>query len=182
MRRLFALLTILSLLFFLATLILWVRSHYLSDQISWKNGHGARTIYSADGSLVLDLFFIDWSRQSAAFQPLKYRRDLRLTPMNYILALNFDTGDLYIQWQHAGFCWWERRSPAAGRRLIIMALPFWFVAIIPAILPATYLTLRLRSGLIRRRMVREGFCVTCGYDLRATPRGNPCPECGKTAI
>jgi rubrerythrin len=25
-----------------------------------------------------------------------------------------------------------------------------------------------------------GHCPHCGYDLRATARGAPCPECGRT--
>jgi hypothetical protein len=182
MRRLFALLTIFSLLVFLATLILWIRSHHLSDQIQWRNSNGARTIYSAEGSLVLDLFFIDWSREPIEFRSLQYQRDQRRAPLNYILLLNFDAGDIDIEWKHAGFSWWERRSPKAGRRLIIMALPFWFVAIFPGILPVSYLTLRLRSGFIRRRMKQKGLCVNCGYDLRATPKGSPCPECGLSEL
>jgi hypothetical protein len=32
--------------------------------------------------------------------------------------------------------------------------------------------------LARRR--RRGMCIQCCYDLRATPAGSPCPECGAT--
>jgi hypothetical protein len=31
----------------------------------------------------------------------------------------------------------------------------------------------------RRSRRRAGKCVKCGYDLRATPAGSPCPECGE---
>jgi hypothetical protein len=30
----------------------------------------------------------------------------------------------------------------------------------------------------RRSRRRAGKCARCGYDLRATPAGSPCPECG----
>jgi hypothetical protein len=34
-------------------------------------------------------------------------------------------------------------------------------------------------GAVRRRFrKRRGRCPHCGYDLRATPAGSPCPECG----
>lgn len=33
--------------------------------------------------------------------------------------------------------------------------------------------------LTRRAIrARRGQCINCGYDLHATPSGNPCPECG----
>ena len=28
---------------------------------------------------------------------------------------------------------------------------------------------------------RHGLCISCGYDLRGTPAGSPCPECGRVA-
>lgn len=34
------------------------------------------------------------------------------------------------------------------------------------------------AAWIRRRRRRAGLCVHCRYDLRATPPGLPCPECG----
>ncbi len=40
-------------------------------------------------------------------------------------------------------------------------------------LPALYR--RARIALRSRR----GLCPACAYDLRATPAGNPCPECGR---
>jgi len=178
MRRLFTLLNILSLLLFLAALILWVRSHQLTDHLSWRNARGSRVIYTAQGHLMLDLFFANWSNHPGQFQPLKYRPDISLAPINYIPVLNFDAGDIDTTFEHVGFYWWERRNRNTNRHLIIVGVPFWSITIITAILPVTWLTLRLRSGLLRRRMMREGLCTNCGYDLRATRSGNPCPECG----
>ncbi len=52
--------------------------------------------------------------------------------------------------------------------------PHWFFALLFAVLPAV----RLRSILRTRRRNRVGLCQHCGYDLRATPQGGRCPECG----
>lgn len=56
-------------------------------------------------------------------------------------------------------CWW----------LVVRARLLFLVF---SSLPAIWWLLRWR----KRRRARAGFCIVCGYDLRATP--NKCPECG----
>lgn len=52
--------------------------------------------------------------------------------------------------------------------------PYWLVCMALIVLPITRLTLNYR----RQRRITADFCVTCGYDLRASKQR--CPECGTT--
>jgi hypothetical protein len=51
-------------------------------------------------------------------------------------------------------------------------VPHWTLALLTSIVPTTWLVRRWR----RRQRLTAGRCLTCGYDLRATP--DRCPECG----
>ena len=53
-------------------------------------------------------------------------------------------------------------------------IPHWFALLHTSILPMIYLIRRA----IHHRRLRKGLCPTCSYDLRATPPGSRCPECG----
>jgi hypothetical protein len=76
-------------------------------------------------------------------------------------TLNFTT--LYLFTAHA----YERYALPVWAVALIVMLPVWWALLVAA--------LRARRRRIRRR---KGFCERCGYDLRGSPTGGNCPECG----
>jgi hypothetical protein len=61
-----------------------------------------------------------------------------------------------------------------GARFIQVDVPYWFLVALFAFAPVWAAV----GVLDARRVTRRGRCLTCGYDLRATP--DRCPECGRT--
>jgi len=56
-----------------------------------------------------------------------------------------------------------------------VTVPHWFVALLASLV----VVIRLQQQLRRKRTefrLRHNLCLSCGYDLRATPER--CPECG----
>jgi hypothetical protein len=60
-------------------------------------------------------------------------------------------------------------SPVPGFEIVF---PHWALAVPLAALPAVWV-LRWRRGRL------GNVCPACGYDLRGTPDGGTCPECGR---
>jgi hypothetical protein len=56
------------------------------------------------------------------------------------------------------------------------AIRYWHLFIYSAALPVVWWTVYGRHAVLTRYRITRGRCLTCGYDLRATP--DLCPECG----
>jgi len=60
---------------------------------------------------------------------------------------------------------------------LLLVIPWWFIATVAALLPAsTLLRAPLAVRTYRRR--KRGLCTQCGYDLRFS--SGRCPECGQS--
>ena len=173
--RLLNLLTALSLLLFTATTVLWVRSHFVEDQLTWRRVDGARWAVTSPGSVIVGVELANWSGWPADGFGMRYERGTPQPWPNHVvrmLVLNVGPGDTSEQWTRAGFGWYRWR-PASGANLFLrLVVPMWSLAAAFALLPAA----RLLGRLARRR--RPGHCPRCGYDLTGNVSG-VCPECGR---
>jgi hypothetical protein len=86
---------------------------------------------------------------------------LTTPPASELHLLRFDW-DVILRTDGLGN-WWIARA---------LHIPNWFLCLTTAILP----TLMFQQWLRRCRRKANGQCLTCGYDLQATP--HRCPECG----
>jgi hypothetical protein len=119
-------------------------------------------------------WFIGWDTSGDyAIARTAVREYSKQAPLDERLEL---LGFMYTHWD---ISWGIELSPAfygcrtMGSRLV---LPAWGVFCGLSILPAWWLArfiLRTRQRMAGRK---AGLCLTCGYDLRATPER--CPECG----
>ena len=166
-RRLFNLLAVLSLVLFVTTLTLWVRSYWRSDFFAVTGGQSGDESYwrrlhiqSLGGSLVW-IGAIDWGKS--------------FPPEDVVLRFHHESdatsGPTFrrLFW----FYTYQRKGTSSYERLIFF--PHWAVAVVAGLAPLVW----LRRHLLQRRR-QSGRCVTCGYDLRATP--SKCPECGTVPI
>jgi hypothetical protein len=166
-RRLFTILSAMSLVACLSVAMLWVRSYWTVDSIT-RRGHpdseqrqSVTTISSWHGqfscvvvqhSIVFadsaDWHFLGWTYWQKQLDPLNFS-----PPRGGSFEFNFRT---------------DRGSQAV---MSVASIPQWMFLLFFGALPTFWLILRRAA---RRR--RSGCCTTCGYDLRATP--DRCPECG----
>jgi hypothetical protein len=187
-------LSILSLLLCVAIIALWLRSYFAGNRIghksligSWQQTFPPHPSYRSPtgGSIILryvefragGLYFGKWeeSRIPGTAIWMDGRRgwfwskaqSVMLTDPTAVPSRRGFAG-FHVEDEQAGL-----NAPTGVRYTRReFRIPLWFAALFTAALPLTYRAARRRL----RRRSEKGLCLTCGYDLRATPER--CPECG----
>ena len=168
LRRLFASVSLLSLVLFVAVVVLWVRSYATPDAV-WHFGRGSEfrfTVWQARtwrGKAAVDAI------TGSMYQPppppgLHHAREPEF-------SANLKWPNDLLGFGHADS---EYSVPFYDEKRSTWVVPLWFPAALALALPATWLVQRRR----RIKRLHAGLCRRCGYDLRATP--GRCPECGTT--
>jgi len=162
-RWLFTLAAAVSLVLFLATAVMWVRSYFVLDDLLYASDRGGSgSYYSYRLSSIDGCLRVGWSRRPylSAGEPGFYG-GVSLPPRQPWMSPLQPGGCSF-----AKFYFLYRDLDVNGQHTDV-ALPYWFLAVILIIFPIWRLV---------RRTPRGGCCAKCGYDLRATPER--CPECG----
>jgi hypothetical protein len=174
LRRFFTCASVLSLSLCVATCALWVRSHWVADDVQTES---ATTLYDLTSSLGRVQFY------HATLPPRWFARKTlwrRIAPpFDATGCIPFPAPGVRAHFSKAGFGFYLTdgdTAPATNPFSFStqyypdwnLGLPHWFLA-------AAFMLLPMIHQLTRRRRI-PGHCPACGYDLRATP--DRCPECG----
>ncbi len=171
MKRWFLnILAIFSLLLFVAALALWVRSYWQNELFEYGNSRGSTFLWTSCGQLRLEHNVpLSGVELTTPFE-FHYWVDKPAVKFERVPGTN-----VYF-WNVFGF------SLVTGERWgdyhYALFVPFWFVAVLSAVLTlwGTYHWRRVR----RQYRQQAGLCVNCGYDLRASK--DRCPECGTPTL
>ncbi|HYE21673.1 MAG TPA: hypothetical protein VEA69_24720 [Tepidisphaeraceae bacterium] len=174
-----------SRLIFLATCVLWVRSHWQSDQVLRqtirRDGDGAaiaRVLLKTEPGGI----FLAGQRLYAegGFVGAVTRREADLTGGGGGARWVYESEPATPRERTDGAGWrpisWESQAfqgPPYDGYIWAVEVRYWAVAVLAALGPV------VRGVRHARRRARErtpGLCPACTYDLRATP--DRCPECG----
>jgi hypothetical protein len=181
-RVIFNLFTLLSLLLFIGSAALWVRSYFNTD-FAEAVGFDTYTLASSSSGRV--------RLRVCTNYPAEFYWGVKPHPRFFAhhetLAVGVGTDwstvpipKASFDWRRFGMMLVREHDPSgsatsgAAITTTYVVIPLWLASIVAAVAPANWIYRhRLSRKAMRRRL---GLCITCGYDLRATPER--CPECG----
>ena len=163
-RRIFTILSALSLLLCIGTATIWVRSGFTMDTLGKEYGAGRSAKWvSAIGALRMVL-------ESQSPPRFGSRQGQWAWQVVYLKNLGQDGP----RWKWRQPYYHRGIMTRPGGRLILdeLCLPYWLLTLSTAMLFGLWWR-RYRKA---RCQQKAGLCRICGYDLRASP--DRCPECG----
>jgi len=186
-----SLFALISAILFVALVALWIRSYFVGEILDYCIRDRANPIVDnvlsvRSGQGGVRFTFDEWGawefgvRKPSDPNQHSKRFDYRRLDPYYPYALN-TTG-----FKRFGFEWSgydeviSNTSVGSGiireRNLIA---PYWSLVVVTIPLPLIFLFTWKKQRTQKYRLA-QGFCIQCGYDLRATP--GQCPECGTITV
>lgn len=183
-RRLLNIVAALSLLLWAAAMVLWARSYRGTDVIGRRGlptvgeafiQQPFHQVASSSGRIRIQ------SGQQTTYPPPEFltrpQRNAPLWSWGLGLGPNYLTSaepQVRSFWNRLGFGVYSGGSGSSfhDEHCEGVMVPWYSVALLLALGPLAWLV----SARRQRRRRRAGWCLACGYDLRASPER--CPECG----
>jgi hypothetical protein len=178
--RPFTIASVISMSLCVATVVLWVRSYWVCDDLrlehlrTWHSDESE--VYKTENLMWCRGYFcIVWSEDDIfGFYPKHHAPGTCfnwLTSFDYAPSFPLHLGayrrNLFVPPENGMIC---DNSTA-------LCCPIWLVSTLGMVLPILYTALSLKSGLRKRLRRIRSRCPSCGYDLRASK--DRCSECGE---
>jgi hypothetical protein len=179
-RRVFTILSAMSIIICLTACAAWVRSSVVPDRLGWielgpeSDGDVERQVvlWSSKGGAAIWWETDRRSQHGWTAHPRTFFHDSQ----NIVFTYPYMDGGLAAN--RLGFRFFDKSThlsfgqsgPYDVERRAGVIFPYWFIGAISAILPVIWMVRTIRKPH------SAGVCPKCGYDLRATP--DRCPECG----
>jgi hypothetical protein len=159
-----------SLLLFVTTIAMWIESEFASD-FAYR-GDSTSQISVAWGAGEIAVIFNKVPNGGGPSTP-----EVHFHHFNHSISFGREAahslGQSRSLWNRLGFIsLYQVKSVSWGGQMSLVSIPLWFLVLLSSVLPLA----RVQEGYLRWRRLRSGFCISCGYDIRATP--DRCPECG----
>ena len=182
-RIIFNAMSVVSLLMCLATVVLWVRCHYVTEV--WVVGYTRLINSEGEDTIMFEISPVNGNLQMVL---IKFRIDdvaalyasFHQEPPNprQKIGWHFEYEHARVRdpartsfWEKIGFSF-EHFNDSGSHFWYVFELPIWCIQIALVVMPAC----RLLKWIEVYRRRKYCLCPSCGYDLRATP--DRCPECG----
>lgn len=176
-RAVFRTASVLSLVFCLAAVCLWVRSYWRCDVYNWTRdlGSGQVAEYSVDsakgqclaGRVIVDMQMYRMFKHNPGYS--SGSADASMSPdsaVGMMRSTQLDERSTIIDVSFAGFDVFVTRD---NTRVWAVVLPYWFLVLVAAILPAVFFW-RLYSRRRRAALLRAYSSEEAGRDNGRTPQ------------